>query len=549
MTETNVAETIVEYLSSKGVRHIFGVLAHTSFAIGDAIAKRPHMRFVNAQHEGGAGNMALGYSRATKKPAVCLVSAGGGATNIVTAVAQAHKESVPLFVISSDIGTAASAKGAWSSFHGMEHVRLFQPITKQSAKLERVEELGSLLDSLFRQTTRGRQGPVFLIIPEDLQHAHLPEPLSFAPTADPVAPAMDARAAAKAVDLLLQARAPVVLAGTGVDWAGAREEVRELAELLSLPVAVSYTAKGVFPENHPLALGCLAFGSRPYSRKFFLESDLVLALGATFSEGTTAGFGHKIIPENAKIIQIDTDAGELGRNYPTELSIQADAKIALRAIIDEIKGQPKGTVPFPEGGLSPFFERAQEIQQAKQAWKNELEQRTAKEGLTYESVMKALNELLTGKEILTTAGLTGDTLRGIDAVNPIIHAGEFRAIGTALATAMGVKLGRPDARVICVTGDGSFMMEQQELATARYHKIPLMVVVLRNNAYGGMKRDQLKTYEGRVIGTELFIPDLTKLAELYDAKGFSVTRKEELRLVFQQALATDDFVVVDVKLD
>ena len=163
--------------------------------------------------------------------------------------------------------------------------------------------------------------------------------------------------------------------------------------------------------------------------------------------------------------------------------------------------------------------------------------------------MKALNELLTGKEILTTAGLTGDTLRGIDAVTPIIHAGEFRAIGTALATAMGVKLGRADARVICVTGDGSFMMEQQELATAAYHKIPVFVLVLRNNAYGGMKRDQLKTYEGRVIGTELFIPDLTKLAELYGAKGFSVTRKEELKPVFQQALASDEFVVVDVKLD
>ena len=541
MAETNLADTVVEYLNSKNVCHIFGVLAHTSFALGDAIAKRPQMRFVNGQHEGGAGNMALGYARATKKPAVCLVSAGGGATNIVTAVAQAYKESVPLFVISSDIDTAASAKGAWSSFHGMEHVRLFQPITKQSARLERVEELGSLLDSLFRQTTRGRQGPVFLIIPEDLQHANLPEPLSFAPTAEPVAPAMEPRSAELAVDLLLQAKAPVVLAGTGVDWAGAREEVRELAELLSLPVAASYTAKGVFPENHPLALGCLGFGSRPYARKVFQESDLILALGATFSEGTTMRFGHEIIPERAKIIQIDTDPEELGRNYPTALSIQADAKIALRAIIDGVKSrQPK----VPAGGS-----RSQEIQQAKQRWKNELEQKTARGGLTYESVMKALNELLTGKEILTTSGMTGDTLRGIDAVTPIIHAGEFRAIGTALATAMGVKLGRPDARVICVTGDGSFMMEQQELATASYHKIPLFVLILRNNAYGGMKRDQMKTYGGRVIGTELFIPDLPRLAELYGARGVRVTRSEGLRPVFQQALACDDFVVVDVKLD
>src|SRR5918996_994538 len=541
MAQTNVADTLVEYLSSKNVRHIFGVLAHTSFAIGDAIAKRPHMRFVNAQHEGGAGNMALGYARATKQPAVCLVSAGGGATNIVTPVAQAYKESVPLFVISSDIDTAASAKGTFSSFHGMEHVRLFQPITKQSAKLERVEELGSLLDSLFKQTTRGRQGPVFLIVPEDLQHAHLPEPLSFAANAEPVAPAMDARAAQAAVDLLLQSKTPVVLAGTGVDWAGAREEVRELAELLSLPVAVSYTAKGGFPENHPVALGCLGFGSRPYSRKFFQSSDLILALGATFSEGTTMRFGHEIVPEKAKIIQIDIDPKELGRNYPAELAIQADAKIALRAIIDEVKKrQPKG----PANGA-----RAQEIQQAKQAWKAEVDQRTEKTGLTYESVMKVLNELLTGKEILTTSGMTGDTLRGIDAVTPIIHAGEFRAIGTALATAMGVKLGRPYARVICVTGDGSFMMEQQELATARYHNIPLFVLVLRNNAYGGMKRDQIKSYEGRVIGTELFVPDLSKLAELYGAKGYSVTRKEDLKPVFQKALASDDFVVVDVKLD
>lgn len=540
MAGTNIADTLVEYLSSRGVENIFGVLAHTSFAIGDAIAKRPHMKFVNAQHEGGAGNMALGYARATKKPAVCLVSAGGGATNIVTAVAQAHKESVPLFVISSDIDTAASAKSPYSSFHGMEHVRLFQPITKQSAKLERIEELGPLLDSLFRQTTRGRQGPVFLIVPEDLQHAHLPEPLSFAPTAEPVAPAMDTGSAQAAVDLLLQAKTPVVLAGTGVDWAGARDEVRELADLLSLPVAVSYTAKGVFPENHPLALGCLGFGSRPYARKFFQESDLILALGATFSEGTTMRFGHEIIPEKAKIVQIDTDPDELGGNYPTALSIQADARIALRAIIDEVKKrQPKGA----NGS------RAAAVQQAKQAWQNEVERKPANNGLTYESVMRALNELLKGNEILTTSGMTGDTLRGIDAVNPIIHAGEFRAIGTALATAMGVKLGRPDARVICVTGDGSFMMEQQELATATYHKIPIFVLILRNNAYGGMKRDQMKTYGGRVIGTELFIPDLPKLAELYGAKGFAVTRKEELKPVFQQALASDEFVVVDVKLD
>jgi acetolactate synthase-1/2/3 large subunit len=542
MPETKLVETVVEYLSSQNVRHIFGVLAHTSFELGDAIAKRPQMRFINAQHEGGAGNMALGYARAAKKPAVCLVSAGGGATNIVTAVAQAYKESVPLFVISSDINTASSSKGAWSSYHGMEHVRLFEPITKQSLRLERVEEIGSVLESLFHLTTRGRQGPVFLIIPADLQAASLPEPLTFSQTANPAAPAIDSRSAETAADLLLKATAPVVLVGTGVDWSGAQKEVEELAEVLSIPVAVSYTAKGVFPENHPLALGCLGAGSRPYSRKFFLESDLILALGTTFSEGTTLGFGNRIIPDKAKIIQIDIDPDELGRNYPTQLSVQADVKTALRAIIDAVKSKRPSTT----GAGS---RRAQEIQEAKQAWKNNLDKKTAGEGMTYDSVLKTLNELLTGKETLVTAGMTGDLLRNIDAATPIIHAGEFRAIGTAFATSLGVKLGLPNSRVVCVTGDGSFMMEQQELATARLHNIPVLNIVLHNNAYGGMKRDQLNHYNGRVIGTELFVPDLARLAELFGAKGYTIARPEEVRPVLQKSLASDDFVVVDVKVD
>jgi acetolactate synthase I/II/III large subunit len=543
MAETNIAETVVEYISSQNVRHIFGVLAHTSFALGDAIAKRPHLRFINSQHEGGAGNMALGYARAAKKPAVCLVSAGGGATNIVTAVAQAYKEAVPLFVISSDINTASSSKGAWSSWHGMEHVRLFEPITKQSLKLGRVEEIGSVLDSLFHLTTRGRQGPVFLIIPADLQAASLPEPLTFSPTADPAAPSIDSRSAEMAVDLLLKATAPVVLVGTGVDWSGAQKEVQELAELLSLPVATSYTAKGVFPENHPLALGCLGVGGRPYAKEFFLKSDLILALGTTFSEGTTMGFGHRTIPDQTKIIQIDIDPDELGRNYPTQLSVQADVKAALRAIMDGIKSKkPSTPVASGEG-------RALEIEQAKQAWRSDLDKKTANGSLTYDAVLKTLNELLTGTEILVTSGMTGDLLRNIDAATPIIHAGEFRAIGTAFATSLGVKLALPGARVVCVSGDGSFMMEQQELATARLHNIPVLAIVLRNNAYGGMKRDQLHHYGGRVIGTELFVPDLARMAELFGAKGYTITRSEEVRPVLQKSLESDDFIVVDVKVD
>jgi acetolactate synthase-1/2/3 large subunit len=542
MAEISVAEAVADYLSFKGVRHIFGILAHTSFELGDAIAKRPQLRFIHSQHEGGAGNMALGYARVTKKPAVCLVSAGGGATNIATAVAQAYKESVPLFVISSEIGASSAAKGAWSSWHGIDQLRLFQPITKQSLKLERADELGSVLSSLFRQTTRGRQGPAYLGLPVDLQSAKLAAP-AFPETLDPIAPSIDSRSAEMATDLLLGANAPVILAGMGVYWSDAQKELQELAELLAAPVATSYTAKGVFPENHPLALGCVGAGGRPYARKFFLESDLILALGTTFSEGTTLGYSHRVIPDNARIIQIDIDPEELGRNYPTCLSMQADVKAALRAIIGSLHSKK------PSASAAPKGSRGQAIRQAKQAWQNERDQRIANRGLTKDFVLKTLNELLGGKETLVTSGMTGDLLRNVDASRPVVHAGEFRAIGTALATSLGVKLGLPDSRVVCVTGDGSFMMEQQELATARRHNIPVLIIVLRNDSYGGMKRDQIDHYGGRVIGTELFVPDLARLAELFEAKGFTATRSEDVRPVLQKCLESDDLAVVDVKLN
>lgn len=244
----------------------------------------------------------------------------------------------------------------------------------------------------------------------------------------------------------------------------------------------------------------------------------------------------------ARIIQVDTDPEELGRNYPTHLSMQADAKVALRAMIEGLsqrKAQPPGS----------SSSRVEEIEESKKAWQRERDERIAGGNVTQELVLKTLNDLLEGCETLVTAGMTGDLLRNVDSATPVIHAGEFRAIGTAFATSLGVKLGRPDRRVVCVTGDGSFMMEQQELATARLHNIPVLVIVFRNNAYGGMKRDQLTSYQGRVIGTELFVPELGPLAELFGAQGIRIDRPEDVRPVLEKALASDDFVVVDVNLD
>ncbi|MDP6560316.1 MAG: thiamine pyrophosphate-binding protein, partial [Candidatus Binatia bacterium] len=387
-----------------------------------------------------------------------------------------------------------------------------------------------------------RPGPVYLGLPTDLQGASIQSDAPLPSWSQPSSPSMDPESLERTAEALILSRAPVMLIGTGVYWAGAEREVQELAELLNIPVATSYTAKGLFPDHHPLALGCLGSGGRSYARENYSKADLILALGTTFSEGTMLSFEYKLIPRSAKIIHIDIDPQELGRNFAQYQSVQSDAKVALQSLLGTIKNR------VPSCGSSTTKARAQEIENKKKAWRQEQETSGEPGKITKPNVYRTLSDLSTDTHVFVTAGVTGSLLTHIDARQPVIHAGEFRAIGTALATALGAKLGQPDKRVVCVTGDGSFLMEQQELATARLHNIPILVVVLRNNAYGGMKRDQIKHYNGRVMGTDLFIPDLHDLAGLYGAQGEKVAKAQDLRPVLEKHMSSDELVVVDVEL-
>lgn len=293
----SVARFIVRFLKEAGVRHLFGVSGHSIFDITDALYGDPEIRFVQALHEGPAAYMAAAYAKAKRSLGVCLASSGAGATNLLTGMAYAHKESIPLVAMSSDVRSREAGKGA-SSWHEIPQREMFEPVTKMSVTLKAESALDSLREA-FRQATTGRKGPVYVGIPRDVQSLEItvPEPPWLPEPPSPPAP--DSAAVERAAEELKQGIAPIIVAGGGVYWARAEPELKELAELLGAPFATTPSHKGLLSEEHPLALGVIGSGAFPFANSFCLESDVVLAVGATFSEALTLGYGNKVIPEGA----------------------------------------------------------------------------------------------------------------------------------------------------------------------------------------------------------------------------------------------------------
>jgi acetolactate synthase-1/2/3 large subunit len=535
-----VAQIVARYLSDAGVRYAFGVSGHSLFAITDALYLQSGIDFVPAQIELSSSYTATAYARATRGPSVCLVSAGAGATNAVTGIAQAFKESTPVICISSEVDTRVAGHGA-SSWHEVPQEALFRPITRLSATLRSPSAVLSLLDEGFAAATAtGRAGPVYLAIPRDLQVEEVevaapPWPL---PQAVP-APRAEGRLLDEAARELAQARAPVIIAGGGVHWANASAELRELAELLQAPVGTTPSHKALISEEHPLSLGVLGFGSFPFANKLCRESDLVLAVGTTFSEGLTLGYGDRVIPPHARIVQIDLDSEQLGRWYPVAVGIHADAGAALRALVERLRSAPRP---------AERMDRVEQLQSEKDAWRAELAKRgsVADGPITQWHVYHAVKQVVDPSAVLVSEGGTTEFTRRLLVEGDAYTGGDFRAIGHGLASCVGLAYAHPGRRVVSVSGDGAFMMELQELATLVRDRLPVSVVVVQNDAYGNMKRDQVHSYDGRVIGTELLVPDLPTLGRAFGLYSERVERPADLIQALRAAVATDGPSLLDV---
>ena len=532
----SVARLIVQFLKEAGVRHIFGLSGHSVFDITDALYGDPEIRFVQAMHECPAAYMAAAYAKAKRGLGVCLASAGAGATNLLTGIAYAHKESIPLIALSSDVRSREAGKGA-SSWHEIPQREMFEPVTKMSVTLKAESALDSLREAV-RQATTGRKGPVYIGVPRDVQtlEVELPEPPWLPKPPPPLAP--DGAAVERVAEELNKSAAPVIIAGGGVYWARAEAELKELAELLGAPFATTPSHKGLLSEEHPLSLGVLGFGAFPFAGGFSLESDLVLAVGATFSEALTLGYGNKVIPEGARIVQVDNDRNEIGKIYPVRHGVVGDARTVLGELIVRLKRSErrKNTAQL------------ERLAREKRAWRDKLESHAygAEGPIDQWHVYRALKEVMPEDTIVVGAGGTTELVRRFIATSYAYHSGDFRAIGAGLSISIGLGLAFPGRPVACVTGDGSFMLETQELATAAAWNLPISIIVVRNSAYGNMKRDQIRHWGGRVIGTELRLPDLCALAAAYGVEARKVERPAELPPAIKRSLALGRPSLIDV---
>ncbi len=534
----SVARLIAEFLNEAKVPYLFGLTGHSIFPITDALYAAPDIRFVPVMHELSAAYMAAAYAKGTRTVGVCTASAGAGATNLLTGIAYAYKESLPVIVLAADVSRRHGGKGS-SSWHEIPQREMFAPITKMSVTLESENDAVEILRAALCQATTGRKGPVYVGIPRDVQQQEIEGPgsgwlLPVTPSADPDPEVLD-----RTAEELRKASRPIIIAGGGVYWSKAEEELRELAELLAIPFGTTPSHKGLISEDHPLSLGVLGFGAFPFANSFSRESDLVLAVGVTFSEGLTLGFGDKVIPAGAKIVQIDSDARELGKIYSTHLSLCGDAKAALRGLIARLR---------KAGCEKKDPSRSARLGHEKHSWKEKIfvHSYDAHGPIDQWHIYRALKEAVGEHAIVVGAGGTAELIRRFIAPSYAYHSGEMRAIGFGLSTSIGLSLAFPARPVACVTGDGSFMLENQELATAAALKLPISMIVVRNDAYGNMKRDQIKHYGGRVIGTDLHLPDLCALAGSYGIESERVAQPNALLPAIQRALAFGKPVLLDV---
>jgi acetolactate synthase-1/2/3 large subunit len=534
--KSSVARFIVQFLKEAGVSHIFGVSGHSVFDITDALYGDPEIRFVQAMHEGSAAYMAAAYAKGKRGLGVCLASAGAGATNLLTGIAYAYKESIPLIALSSDVRSREAGKGA-SSWHEIPQREMFEPVTKMSVTLKGESALDSLREAV-RQATTGRKGPVYIGVPRDVQmlEVELPEPPWLPKPAPPPAP--DEAAVERVAEELNKAVAPVIIAGGGVYWARAEAELRELAEILGAPFATTPSHKGLISEEHPLSLGVLGFGAFPFAGAFSLESDLVLAVGTTFSEALTLGYGNKVIPEGARIVQVDNDRREIGKIYPVRHGVVGDAKAVLRELVNLLK----------RSEIRKNSARLERLAGEKHAWREKLEAHGygAEGPIDQWHVYRALKEAAGEETIVVGAGGTSELVRRFITPSYVYHSGDFRAIGAGLSTSIGLGLAFPGRPVACVTGDGSFMLETQEMAAAAAWNLPISIIVVRNSAYGNMKRDQIRHWGGRVIGTDLRLPDLCALAASYGVEAQTIERPPELPPAIKRSLALGRPSLLDV---
>jgi acetolactate synthase-1/2/3 large subunit len=532
------AQAIIEALKKEKVNHIFGISGGAVLPIYDVLYDA-EMRNILAKHEQCAGHMADGYARVSGLPGVCIATSGPGATNLVTGIANAYMDSSPVVSITGQVTRAAIGKDA---FQEADIVGITTPITKYVTQVKRTEDIPKVFKTAFYIATSGRPGPVLVDVPKDIQqHStdfefHDSITLRGYKPRDNPHPVQVKRAA----EMLVKAEHPMILAGGGVIISNASRDLLKLAELMMLPVATTLMGKGSIPETHPLSLGMVGMHGMAQANTLILESDVLLTVGARFSDRTTArvdGF----CPDT-QIIHIDIDSAEIGKNVKIDLPIVADAGKTLREIYKLVVKKAM------TNKKSPWHSR---IQQVREHYNSELERDT--QSITAPAIIRSLRALLPNNAIIATEVGQNQMWAALhfQSLEPrtFLSSGGLGTMGFGFPAAIGAKVAKPDVPVVDIAGDGSFIMSAQELATSVLEEIPVIVVVLNNSMLGMVAQWQRIFYNRRYSGTMLHdSPDFVKLAEAFGAQGIRIGSLDEFSQAVKNGLTSDVTTVIDVPI-
>jgi acetolactate synthase-1/2/3 large subunit len=522
-------QILIECLKNEGVDTIFGYPGGAVLPIYDALYDAD-IRHILTRHEQGAAHAADGYARATGRPGVCMATSGPGATNLVTGLATAYMDSVPIVALTGQVPTSLLGK---DSFQEADITGITMPITKHNYLVRDVNDLPRIVKEAFYIATTGRPGPVLIDVPRDVSGSKTeyrdPGPIGLRGYMPRLAgePAKIA-AAAKAI---AKARRPVIYAGGGVINSGAAEQLRKLAETIMAPVVVTLMGLGGFPADHPLYLGMPGMHGSKYANYAVSECDLLLAIGVRFDDRVT-GKVETFAP-HATIIHIDIDQAELGKNVPVDIAIAGDVRTVLVDLLKLLRGAP-----------DPAWH--EKIRQ----WKKEYPLVYEKKGMRPQQVIREIADVVGDRPVRITTEVGQNqmwTAQHFPFTRPrsFISSGGLGTMGFGLPAAIGVQVACPDELVFDIAGDGSIQMNIQELATAVNYELPVNVAILNNGYLGMVRQWQELFYNRRYSQTELKNPDFVRLAEAYGAEGIRVEKVAEIRPALEQAIASSRPVMLD----
>jgi len=529
----NGSEIVIECLKEQGVDVVFGFPGGTILNIYDALYKHPEIRHILTAHEQGAAHAADGYARATGRVGVCMATSGPGSTNLVTGIATAYMDSVPLVAITANVVLPLLGRDA---FQEVDIAGVTMPITKHNYIVKDVTRLADTIRSAFRIAKTGRPGPVLVDITKDVTaeeceyHPVKPEPVL--PLSDRITE-HDLDGAAR---LIQASKKPLIFGGGGIITSGASDLFAEFAELLGAPVTLSMMGLGAFPGSHPLFCGMLGMHGTVAANLAATKCDLLIAVGARFSD--RAATDAKRFAPNARILHIDIDPAEINKNVSTHHWVVGDVGEALKRLNPKIKADPA---------------RAAEWRGEVAGWKNQHPIGYKTDGALYPQYVIERVGALAGPDaiIVTEVGqhqMWATQFIDIEKPRHFISSGGLGTMGFGLGASIGAKIGRPDARVINIAGDGCFRMNNIELATAAENNVPIIEVIINNHALGMVRQWQTMFYAGRHASTTLPRADFCALARAHGIKAINVTRPEEVDAAILEALSLNEPVVINAEV-